>query len=97
MGQKGQKEQIRAINWAVCHQTPQPQKFSSQGFKMALFRLKSGDFGYVKRVGLVVVAGEEFAIGDFEGGVLGKDFQDSYVFGFEDRTSKVVNADRIIN
>jgi hypothetical protein len=64
---------------------------------MAQFRLKSGDRGYEERVGLVVVAGEEFALVDFEGEVLGKDFQDSYVFGFEDRTSKVVNADRIIN
>ena len=64
---------------------------------MAQFRLKSGDRGYEERVGLVVVAGEEFALVDFEGEVLGKDFQVSYVFGFEDRTSKVVNADRIIN
>jgi hypothetical protein len=82
------------MNW---HYRPKPQKNSPHGFKMAQFRLKSGDRGYEERVGLVVVAGEEFALVDFEGEVLGKDFQDSYVFGFEDRTSKVVNADRIIN
>ena len=59
---------------------------------MALFRLNSGDLGDEKCVGLVVVAGEEFALGYFEFRVLGKDFQDSYVFGFEDRAGAVDDA-----
>jgi hypothetical protein len=42
---------------------------------MAFFELNSGDFGYEKRVGLVVVAGEEFALGDFKNnGFLNKKF-----------------------
>ena len=40
----------------------------------------------------MVVASEELALGDFEGGVLGKDFQDSYVCGFEDRAGAVDDA-----
>jgi hypothetical protein len=56
---------------------------------MALIWLNAGDFGDEKGVGFVGVACDELALGDFIGRVLGKDFQDSYVFGFEDRTGTV--------
>lgn len=63
---------------------------------MALFWLNAGDFGDEKGVGLLGVAGDELALGDFIGRVLGKDFQYSYVFGFEDRTGAVNDASAFV-
>lgn len=59
---------------------------------MDLFGLNSGYFGDEKSVGFLEVAGDELALGDFEAGVFGKDFQYPNVFSFENWTGAIKDA-----